>query len=246
MQTFPDWFTQQMDDIGYALEQATDFTAEEWLTFKDNDEQFHVVYLKTPPDAEHLRGIFTAFQMPVLFIVDKSLLPEPDPMYHYANTILPLWLRALHAVYYGRIYCWTGDGISALHVQWTNGTAQWSEPIDITGILFTHTDSKLYEFKGLFHIARFYDKAFWKNPPREQEPKRYQRRTDAPPPRPQSEASNDFYHLLLKCNSLQEMKRKYRELAREWHPDLNPGKPQATVNMQLINSAFDRAKVLYS
>ena len=37
----------------------------------------------------------------------------------------------------------------------------------------------------------------------------------------------------------EECKRRYRELAKQWHPDLNPGDPQAHVKMTALNAAAE-------
>lgn len=40
----------------------------------------------------------------------------------------------------------------------------------------------------------------------------------------------------------EEIKRAYRQLAKKYHPDLNPGDPEAAKKMQQINAAYDRIK----
>lgn len=42
------------------------------------------------------------------------------------------------------------------------------------------------------------------------------------------------------CLTVQQVKDAFRRLAREWHPDLNPDKPNALQTMQEINSDYDR------
>ena len=39
-----------------------------------------------------------------------------------------------------------------------------------------------------------------------------------------------------------EIKRAYRKLAKQYHPDLNPGDPVAAKKMQEINAAYERIK----
>lgn len=35
----------------------------------------------------------------------------------------------------------------------------------------------------------------------------------------------------------EDVNNRYRRLAKEWHPDLNPGDPTATERMKALNSA---------
>ena len=39
-----------------------------------------------------------------------------------------------------------------------------------------------------------------------------------------------------------EIKRAYRRLAKQYHPDLNPGDPVAARKMQEINAAYEQIK----
>ena len=40
----------------------------------------------------------------------------------------------------------------------------------------------------------------------------------------------------------EEIKRAYRELAKKYHPDRNPGDAEAARRMQEINAAYDQIK----
>ena len=39
-----------------------------------------------------------------------------------------------------------------------------------------------------------------------------------------------------------EIKRAYRQLAKKYHPDLNPGDAEAARKMQQVNAAYDQIK----
>ena len=40
----------------------------------------------------------------------------------------------------------------------------------------------------------------------------------------------------------EEVKRAYRQLAKKYHPDMNPGDPHAAEMMNRINAAYDQIK----
>ena len=40
----------------------------------------------------------------------------------------------------------------------------------------------------------------------------------------------------------EEVKRAYRQLAKKYHPDMNPGDPYAAQKMNEINAAYDQIK----
>ena len=44
----------------------------------------------------------------------------------------------------------------------------------------------------------------------------------------------------------EEIKRAYRRLAKKYHPDLNPGDPEAAKKMQQVNAAYEQIKDLGS
>jgi len=134
-----------------------------------------VCYVFKPITPDEIRKLFDSHNEPVLFVVDF------DCIFPFGTTDAPLWIKALHAIYYGRIYVWIENGIVARHYDWANQETISSSPIDIEGILFTDTDCKLRDFPGVFHIARFYDKAFWKEQPvHEAPPKREKKQRQKP------------------------------------------------------------------
>ena len=54
-------------------------------------------------------------------------------------------------------------------------------------------------------------------------------------------AALDYYRILgVKPNcTLEEVRRRYRLLARRHHPDLNPDDPEAAARFRLIAAAFE-------
>ncbi len=289
MATFPDWFADKMLALGYTRTYTHENIESIWMSFlsREDKEGFHLMYLRAPMSPEAIRQTFSSHNEPVLFIV------EFDCIFPFGTANAPLWVKALHAIYYGRIYVWGGNGIIARHYDWTNQETISSSPLELDGILFTDTDCKLRDFPGVFHIARFYDKAFWKEQPEQPKapPKRKKRqpnpdeyfwreewaRQNNTPPKQETEedilkAFKRYYEEAMRqrqareqraysqrpnrytptddkwlqefiaTGSIEAAKTLYRQLGKEWHPDLNPGKPQAHETMQLINIAYAKVK----
>jgi curved DNA-binding protein CbpA len=51
----------------------------------------------------------------------------------------------------------------------------------------------------------------------------------------------DYYNILQVSShaTLQEIKRAYRKLARQYHPDLNPNDPTAREKFQAVAAAYE-------
>jgi molecular chaperone DnaJ len=54
-------------------------------------------------------------------------------------------------------------------------------------------------------------------------------------------AKRDYYEVLgvPRNASEREIKRAYRKLARKYHPDVNPGNPEAEANFKEITEAYE-------
>ena len=54
-------------------------------------------------------------------------------------------------------------------------------------------------------------------------------------------AALDYYRILgvKPTSTLEEVRRRYRLLARRHHPDHNPGDPEAAARFRLIEAAFE-------
>lgn len=265
---FQEWFIRKMNDIGYDTVNENNGEISQWIDFSNGSgDGFEVHYLTHSISPEIIRIIFSHTQRPVLFVVDTNLVDF--------RTMKEKWLRALHAIYYGRVYIWTGNRIDAAHFDFLTDTIP-CRTVDIDSILFTDTDCKLKDFPGIFHIARFYDKAFWTEKVNSKQSakdrkwddfeKRQQRKTDEDiyeafkrafrehmrnhnayhdyePVQPRYAPKGDkWLDLFIGTGSIEAARVKYRELAKQFHPDLNPGSSEALSTMQAINIAFDKVK----
>jgi hypothetical protein len=322
MSEFGEWFSERMENIGYKLKGFPQVSDELiWYEFNDlsGNTRVDVLLITKALKPEDIRGLFENEDEPVLFVVDMKLIPS----FIWENE-KPEWIRILHAIYYGRVYVWNYGMIQALHFEWGTGKHNFSEAIDTSGILFDHTECKLKSFPGYFHIARFYDAAFWKqqqkpkgeswkeraekqksnfwketfgfdswddymkaNPPKGTEwnertksyehsnpnysnketdyegmyedireafnrykqqyggynPYEDMKRRTRPEyyqPRP---TGDKWFEMMIATGSLEAAKKKYRELANQYHPDkqLNSGEDTTEI-MQAINNAFSKVK----
>lgn len=164
------WFGESMDKIGYReLAHAAFNGATETAVFKNGiGNQFGVVYCKRALDPMNIREVFKVTNIPIVHIVDSSLVD--------IKTINLEWLRAIHALYYGRIYSWDGKDLIAIHYDRQSAQFATSQPIEITDVKFEHVDCWLKSFPGQFFIAGFDDGPFWKG-----EQAKRQRKQKEPP-----------------------------------------------------------------
>lgn len=288
---FTDWFTEQMSQIGYGKSHTHNEIASQWMNFTDGHEDFHVMYLRAPMTPEAIRITFDSHNQPVLFVVDYRAVANLNSV-----SELPQWIRILHAVYYGRVYIYNDldENIRAFHFDWNANIKQNSEPIDISGILFTDTDCKLRDFPGIFHIARFYDRAFWQEQEPQKPPKRKKPRSNANEDfwkeewarqshnnpnysqktsdyqedineafarafrehmrshgvdydepyikRPNVPTGDKWLQQFVATGSLDAAKTMYRQLSKQYHPDLNPGDTVAEDTFKTISVAFAKVR----
>jgi len=290
-----------MVNIGYVLRSAHKTDINIWLKFTEfnGNDAFSLCYVTAPMSPEAIKISFESHKgEPILFVVDSILV----------NNVTELWFRALHAIYYGRVYLWDGDGIVSWHYDWNKKQSSYSDYLDLDGILFTDTDCKLRDFPGIFHIARFYDKSFWKET-EPQKPKgetwkerakkgreeweqatkghaqghnnpnysqkesdwaddfKYDRSRkseeniyeafarafrehmrshgvdyDTPRTRNNSPVGDKWLQGFINTGNIEAAKTLYRQLSKQYHPDLNPGDTVAEETFKAISVAFSKAR----
>jgi len=177
MDKFAYYIKNELERIGYVAQSIGEKPAGVTVEFKTltGSDHFFVVYIRQAiQDPELIRQVFTFHNIPILFVVDSEQVEAHIQNYTVNGKAPPLWLRALHAIYYGRIYTWFAykREIQALHFDWDKKIAVFSEPISIDRVILTETDSLLRDYPGHFKIARFSDRAFWKGERPQKPPKR--------------------------------------------------------------------------
>jgi len=171
MDNFAQWLIARMkplhheqDAVG-AISHLWSFIHFRNPTFKSRE--FSVFYIKQRVDTEFLRARFDTSFIPILFVVDSSLV---NP-----KSINQEWLKALHSLYYGRIYVWDGKGILAAHVDKRTGNLMDNGYVEFKHVRFSKVEPWYRGFRGVFEIAMFDDRVYWdttqqKPPPREKKP----------------------------------------------------------------------------
>jgi hypothetical protein len=248
---FHTWITEQFDLIGFQSRHST----HRWFNFDNGKgDVFHIYYVEEKITATEIRRIFGRHELPIMFVVNEAALPALDSQ-HLLEA--PLWFRVLHAIYYGRVYVWRGDHLEAIHINWDADEYAWSGKIDIDGVAFKGVDSMLRKFPGYFDIARFYDRAFWKQAKQSRTGQRRQSRAGAYTYNSSSYSGayqtcqqaadlvSVYFSQMYNAGSLAAARKLYYKLARQHHPDVSDHSG-ADEHMKAINAAFDRVKLVYS
>lgn len=226
-----------------------------------DDDPVWVQYHDTEIPVDFIRKSFD-FKGHVLFVLHEHLIP--DAITDREST--PYWLRVLHGLYMGRIYVWNDRTLYAVHFDYDEGDILESSIIQPDGLLLVETGTWLRGWNDAYKLARFWDVAWWTDTNQQREQAREQRQNfweqyqqqeqerqrqreqerqrqyayTAPPPK-QNGSQRDFLREFLNCGTLAKAKGMYRDLAKEFHPDLNPGR-NTTVTMQQVNAAWDKAR----
>lgn len=260
MRTFPEFISNHLQNRNYRLIQQT--PGDVFMRTPD-DETVWICYLTEAITPDEIRKAFT-FKGYVLFVVDDKIIPQDIT----DRQSTPMWLRVLHGLYMGRIYTWNGRFLYGLHFDYDNGVINESGAFMPDELLLTEEKTWLRGWTDAYRIARFYDRAWWTGGSAWEHPNDDRRRqkqydnasnhggywsqqgnTYDPPGANKyalpKESSRDFGREFRACNSLDEVKTLWRKLAKEYHPDFNPGKDTTPI-MQAINAAYDRAKMVYA
>lgn len=270
MTTFDHYIVGRLRHIGYGLEAIGEKPAGITMEFKGLGatgfaNTFAVVYLRQASSeaaADHIRAVFEYHKKPVLFVVDESLVEVIKAAIPTEKIAPPLWFRALHAIYYGRVYVWRGrDEIQALHVDWDKREATYGETIEISKIVLTETDSLLRDYPGRFQIARFNDRAFWKGdrkaPPKRNSKQRTQaegywqeefRRNEStanqkPPPNAGDAFREAFKRIFEEEMRRQQAQRQYTHYQRPYRYDQPAG--DQWFRMMMEGGTKEEAKRVY-
>lgn len=160
---FTTWMGAEMGKVSYQQEAFASYPECDVIVYDNpKSKSFATVYIKQRIDTQYLTKIF-GLPNSVLIVVDSSLVND--------KTGHEQWLRAIHALYYGRIYVFAGVSILPLHINRMTNMIECGEPVNMRLIRFSIVDCLYKGFPGKFDVAMFNDPVFWakeqKPPPRE-------------------------------------------------------------------------------
>ena len=215
-------------------------------------KRFTTVYIKQRVDTQFLSNLFAALPGNILIIVDSSLVTD--------KSVQEQWLKAVHALYYGRIYVWDTTGILPLHVNRQTGLIECGAEIQIGIIRCSMVDCLYKGFPGKFNIAMFNDPVFWakgqqqKPPPREKkvpEDEQFWRdyaKTQPPHGNPNySQKQNDFDYDAFR-RAYEGYKQAYGASEQEYSaPYTKPRAPKGDrwFNAMMQGGSLEEAKRVY-
>lgn len=270
MANFLEHMRQRLEVNGYKFERK--FADLDLIMRSPDDKLIWICYLEVGIEPEQIRRMFD-FSGHVLIVVNEKLIP--DEIVSREQT--PMWLRAIHGLWMGRIYVWNDRHLFGLHFDYDTGDVSESGIIQPDELLLIETGTWLRGWPGTYKLARFYDKQWWNEdyskPPynyrqpgsqhsnarteyeqardhywkqqkareQAQEKDRNQGWNEYVYSQQNAHPPKDFMREFARAGSPSAVKALYRELAKKYHPDLNPG-VDTTVEMQAVNAAYERYK----
>lgn len=266
MQEFNDYIRQRLENNGYRCKQQSLYD----VFMSVDDKPIWICYLNAELEPEQIRRCFD-FPGHVLFVVNEKLIPqeiksrEETPM--WLRVIHGLYMGRIY-VWNGRYLFGlhfdydTGDINESGIIQpddllltesgtWLRGwtgiyklarfydRAWWAENSYPKGSY----DRGQSNARSEYEQAR--DRYQEQQRARENAQSNYQwRYRDMPPneyPPGNASSKPDFMRDFARAGSPSAVKALYRELAKKYHPDLNPG-VDTTETMQAVNAAYERYK----
>lgn len=152
---FSVYITDKLLKLGYestAFASSTIFSSVRYV-HKLTALHLSVIYLKLKIDTDGLSYLFQNIPDHLLIVVDSSLIGE--------DTGLKQWFRALHALYYGRVYVWDNFNLFPLHYDRQSGSFSNGSYIDIKSVRFERVDCLYSGFKGFYNVVLLNDRKFW-------------------------------------------------------------------------------------
>ena len=267
MSEFIPYIRQRLEASGYTCKRPA--SPNDLYVSTPEKQEVWIAYLSYEVTPEQIRR---CFDVPgyVLFVVDEKLMPAEI----VDRDSTPMWLRVLHGLYMGRVYTWNGRHLYGLHFDYDTGDVSESAAIQPDELLLVETGTWLRGWPGTYRLARFFDKQWWNEQTawdneyaRQQSSSRqsYEQARDSyqeqarkrqdkfnedfglPPikRRPATDNKRDFMREFMACADAAAAKSLYKKLAKEFHPDLNPGK-DTTVEMQQLNLAWEKAERMFT
>lgn len=193
----------------------------------ESNEVVHIYLLENPLAVPEIRGIVaanTAVGVYSLFILWCDLLLPA----HGARCHLTDWMQALLALHGDRIYAYDADFgaelfIFPIYFEGVGGERliRHGAASDVTRLRSATVATQLPDLVGVWRVAGF------------------------EAPAGISALAGPLSHYYRRLGLADDagraaVKRAYRRLARQYHPDLNADDPAATTRMQAINEAYQR------
>lgn len=194
----------------------------------------------------------------VFILKGEMLLPDHGDIFEP-----PEWLLALHTLHNQKVYAYHTLGeevaIFPVHLQrigyGSERLVKYGKPIDVKDIGCPFIDISGGKLQGRWRMADFVEgrgrqRIYRARMETDQErwqrfQRRQQREQSAASPSPKNSLLAHYLVLGVRENAAwEEVKRAYRQLARQYHPDLNPSK-SATEKMQAINYAYAQLMQVY-
>ncbi len=152
---FSDWITAKLDPLGWKPITTASSNLFSSIRFKPQNtmQPFSVIYLKARIDTDGLRYLFQNIPDYLLIVVDGDEIND--------QVGLKEWFRALHALYYGRVYVWDGVGILPVHYDRHDGQFSNGRYVQLRSLRFECIDCLYGGFKGLYNVVLLNDRKFW-------------------------------------------------------------------------------------
>lgn len=203
---FSVYITDKLLKLGYESTSFASSTLFSSVRFKPQNtmQPFSVIYLKTGMhvDTDALLYLFQNIPDHLLIVVDSGATGK--------DVATKQWFRALHALYYGRVYVWDGVGILPVHYDRKLDQFSQGKHVEVKSLRFERVDCLYSGFKGLYNVVLLNDRKFWT--------------TDGVPPAPDNAQSNyeEFWKAQYAASDEAQQAGGGESYGEPWAKNANP------------------------